>query len=643
MLTVSEVSKAYGGQLLFEEASLQVNRGDCVGLVGSNGAGKSTLFSLILGRETADEGEIVLQRNTVLGHLPQESVLVTGETVLEMATAVTPEMASLQKRLQEFEQSHDHDSEAFHEIHARFDELGGYQLDAKAKRILAGLSFREEDFDRLANTLSGGWVMRAYLARLLVLEPDLLLLDEPTNHLDLEALIWFQGYLKNYSGAILLISHDRDFLNDLVGSIVELRQRRLVRYRGNYDSYLTQRDAAEQQLMSAYKNQQREIARLQNFVDRFRAKNTKATQAQSKLKQIGRMDIIEAPRGPEATIDFKFPQPRRTGLKVLQLRQAHFAYGEQVVYRSLDFEVERGQRTVLVGPNGAGKSTLLKLLAGVIKPQAGERSLGYHVKVGYYSQYRVDMLHPENTVLEEALETSQPVTELFVRSVLGSFLFRDDDVFKRISVLSGGEKSRLALVKLLLDPPNLLLMDEPTTHLDLASVDSLLQALKQFQGTVLFISHDVYFIRQLATSVVHVQDGNLRSFPGPYQYYVDKTAQEEARLKVQEGSSAVSMAPKRTQDRKEQRRLEAEARQELSGRKKIHQQRVDKLEKEIAELEGKQRALTEELEDSATYEVPGRAAEINRELAGLIQALDKRNAEWEEAATALHAVTNPEG
>src|SRR4051794_2284194 len=547
MLTLSGISKAYGERVLFSDVTLQVNREDRIGLVGPNGAGKTTLFSIILGQESPDAGEISCERGVSIGYLPQESAAAGDETVIELATAITPEFTKLRRILKAWEA--DHPVEALHsedihdDVHDRFNELGGYRLEAKAKQILAGLSFRETDFDRPAREMSGGWIMRAHLARLLTQEPDLLLLDEPTNHLDLEALLWFQEYLKLYPGGILLISHDREFLNQLVGSIVEIRQSRLLRYRGNYDDYLTQREAYEQQQLAVFKHQEREIARLMEFVNRFRAKNTKAAQAQSKLKQIDRMDKVEAPANDDKKIDFQFPQPQRSGLKVITLKDVHHAYGDVVVYRGIDFQAERGQRIVLVGPNGAGKSTLLKLLAGVITPQQGERTLGHNVKSGYYSQYRVDMLKPERTVLEEALDTPQRVTEQSVRTLLGCFLFRGDDVFKRVSVLSGGEKSRLALVKLLLNPPNLLLMDEPTTHLDMPSIDALVTALKQFQGTLLFISHDVYFIRALANHVVHVNAGRLTHYSGDYQYYLEKSAAGSARQGLTAGTSGGRNAP----------------------------------------------------------------------------------------------------
>jgi len=657
MLTLSDISKAYGGRVLFAEASLQVNRADRIGLVGPNGAGKTTLFSIILGTISPDEGKMSRERGVTVGYLPQETAVVGDETVIELATAITPDFIKLRRIIKAWEADHPvealHPEEVHDNVHDRFNELGGYQLEAKAKQILAGLSFRESDFDRPAREMSGGWVMRAHLARLLVQEPDLLMLDEPTNHLDLEALLWFQGYLQGYPGAILVISHDREFLNRLVGSIVEIRQSKLLRYRGNYDEYLDQRAAYEEQLLAAYKNQQREIGQLMDFVNRFRAKASKAAQAQSKLKQVERMDKIAAPTNDERKIGFSFPQPQRSGQKVITLENIHQAYGDKVVYRGMDFRADRDQRIVLVGPNGAGKSTLLKILAEVIVPQSGTRTLGHNVKAGYYSQNRVEMLNPAHTVLEEALNTPQRVTEQFIRTLLGCFLFQGDDVFKRVSVLSGGEKSRLALVKLLLDPPNLLLMDEPTTHLDMASIDALAYALDQFQGTLIFISHDVYFIRALANHVVHVNAGQLTHYPGGYQYYLDKTKAVSARAALTSSGSNFGRASSTSPDnsgrrgtppsenglsRKEQKRLEAEQRQARSGQRKVQQQRVHQLEKEIQQLEAQLTELTAELENPATYEKPGRAAQVNREMVHAQERLAELNPEWEAAAGKLAAM-----
>ena len=645
MLTLAGISKAYGGRVLFSDVTLQLNRGDRLGLVGPNGAGKSTLFNIILGEEPSDAGEISQERNLAIGYLPQESAPAGEETVVELACAITPDFVKLRRIIKAWE--HDHPVEALHpeevhdDVHDRYNALNGYQIEAKAKQILAGLSFRESDFERPAREMSGGWVMRAHLARLLTQAPDLLMLDEPTNHLDLEALLWFQEYLQTYPGAILVISHDREFLNSLVGGIVEIRQSKLIRYRGNYDDYLDQREAYEAQLLAAYKNQQREIEHIMLFVNRFRAKNTMATRAQSKLKQIERMEKIDAPTGEDKKVSFSFPQPQRSGQRVIRLKNIHFAYGQHAVYRGLEFEAERGQRIVLVGPNGAGKSTLLKILAATVTPQTGERELGHNVKAGYYSQYRVDMLDENRTVLEEALDTPQRVTEQFVRTLLGSFLFRGDDVFKKVSVLSGGEKSRLALVKLLLDPPNLLLMDEPTTHLDMSSIDALLYALDQFEGTLIFISHDVYFIRALANKVVHVNAGQLTHYAGDYQYYLDKTKSLSARAALTAGAKVAAPKldfAKPALDRKEQKRLEAEQRQARSKVRKAQQQEVHDLEKRIQQLEQRQTEITNELEKPETYQAGGKAMQLNREFGHNADELAELTPKWEAAATKLAAL-----
>ncbi len=435
-----------------------------------------------------------------------------------------------------------------------------------------------------------------------------------------------------------MISHDREFLNNLCTHIAELRSSKIMRYTGNYDEYLVQRAAMEATLIATAKAQQRDIDRLQLFADRFGAKASKASQAQSKRKQIERIkeDMIEVPDGPESTMGFRFPQPQRSGQRVITLEKIKFGYGEKLIYDGIDFEVERDQRIVLVGPNGAGKSTLLKLLAQVLTPQAGEHKLGHNAKFGYFAQHRAAMLNPKNTVFQEALDTPQRITEQAIRTVLGSFLFRGDDIYKPVSVLSGGEKSRLALVKLLLDPPNLLLMDEPTTHLDLASVDALIVALKQYQGTLVFISHDVHFIRALSTHVVRVEAGTLKHFGGGYQYYLDKTAQSaRAALTSSSFGSVVSRPNVPKVDRKEQKRLEAAQRQARSDKKNEIPKRIAALEKEIADLEAKERDYAAELEKPETYHSGGRATQINRELAHVTDRLEAANAEWEKAVAEL--------
>ena len=608
MLTVAGLSKSFGGRELFDDVSLNVMAGDRIAITGPNGAGKSTLIKIILGQEEPDGGSVSFIRGTRVGYLPQESEPAGNETVMEVAVP----------------HQHEHDG----------------QFIAKVKQILASLGFKQTDHDRPAKEMSGGWIMRAHLARLLAEEPDLLMLDEPTNHLDLETLIWFQDYLKYYPGAILMISHDREFLNNLCTHIAELRSAKIMRYTGNYDEYVEQRAAMEATLIATAKSQQRDIDRLQLFADRFGAKASKASQAQSKRKQIERIkeDMVQIPDGPESTMGFRFPQPQRSGQRVITLEKIKFGYGEKLIYDGIDFEVERDQRIVLVGPNGAGKSTLLKLLAQVLTPQAGEHKLGHNAKYGYFAQHRAAMLNPKHTVFQEALDTPQRITEQAVRTVLGSFLFRGDDIYKPVSVLSGGEKSRLALVKLLLDPPNLLLMDEPTTHLDLASVDALIEALKQYQGTLVFISHDVHFIRALSTHVVRVEAGTLRHFGGGYQYYLDKTAQSaRAALTSSSFGSVVSRPVATPLDRKEQKRQEAAQRQARSNQKSEIQKRISSLEKEIADLEAKERDYAAELEKPETYHSGGRATQINRELSHVTDRLAEATKEWEQAAAQMAA------
>jgi ATP-binding cassette subfamily F protein 3 len=616
MLTVSRLSKSFGGRSLFEDASLQVNRGERIALIGPNGAGKTTLVSILLELEEPDTGEVAFQRGVKVGFLPQESAPVSDETVLQVATALPGDTASKNEEVFDKEIPFSSDFQ---------------QVEAKAKRILKGLGFRETDYARQARTMSGGWIMRAHLARLLVTEPDLLLLDEPTNHLDLESLVWLQSYLSTYSGAILLISHDRSFLNALAERIVEIDQRKLISYRGNYDEYVSQKAARQEQLLAAYKNQQREIKRLQIFIDRFGAKNTKASQAQSKKKQIDRMDKIEAPDSSERHLAFRFPQPERSGRKVLELKGVDHAYGQTVVYRDLDYTVERHQRTVLVGPNGAGKSTLLKLLAGVLPIQSGSREVGHNVHVGYCSQHRVETLNLDHSVLEEASDCGKQVPEQTARTLLGAFLFRGDDVFKPVRVLSGGEKSRLVLAKLLLNPPNFLLMDEPTTHLDMASIEALIQALQQYEGTLVFISHDVYFIRTIASSVLHVRGGDLTFYPGNYEYYLEKTEAESAVAGLVADGKAVVTQPLSGSGPKarEQKRLEADARQSRSRAKQELQRDLFTIEQRILELELRQKELTSLLEQSDRPENSVRPAQAGRELTSLTQELETLSLQWE--------------
>jgi ATP-binding cassette subfamily F protein 3 len=459
----------------------------------------------------------------MIGYLPQESEAVGAESVMDVATGRAGELPALESRLRELEEAGTVDGADYLEAHAKHDALSNPQVEAKARKMLRGLGYKEEDMERPAREMSGGWIMRAHLARLLVMEPDLLLLDEPTNHLDLLSLLWLQEYLKTYSGAVLMISHDRAFMDEIVEAVHEIAEQKLVAYKGNYSSFLQQRESRYEQQLAAYKNQQKEIASLREFVERFRSVASKASQAMSKLKQIERMELIEKPLAPRKPFRFQIPVPPRGGQRAISLEGIHMAYGSRPVYAGLDLTIERGERTVLVGPNGAGKSTLLKILAGVVEFQKGERKPGHNARIGYFSQHRADTLDPHKTVLEEVLDRAPEVREDEARGILGSFLFRKDDIYKRTEVLSGGEKSRLNLIKFLVDPPNLLLMDEPTTHLDILTVESLILALERYEGTLVFISHDVHFIRQLANRVLHVHAGKVFPYAGGYDYYLEKS------------------------------------------------------------------------------------------------------------------------
>jgi ATP-binding cassette subfamily F protein 3 len=616
MLTIADVSKSYGTRELFSDVSLFIARTDRLGLVGPNGAGKSTLFSLILGEEKPDTGTIEWERGADFGFLPQESAPAGEETILHIATSG--------KKLEPDDDDWDID----------------YTLEPRARKILAGLGFKEGDAEKLAKTFSGGWVMRAHLARLLVAEPALLLLDEPTNHLDLEALLWFQDYLTRYPGGLVVISHDRAFLNALCTGMLELRAGTLHYYHGNYDSFVKEKEARKAQQAAQYKNQQREIAHLQKFVDRFGAKASMASRAKSKEKQIERLveAAVEEPTEELKRINFKFPQPPRSGLKVITLENVHQAYGDHVVYRDMNFQAERGQRTVLVGPNGAGKSTLLKILADIVPIQGGTRELGSNVVVGYFAQNRTDNLRSDLTVFENVMElrtNENQLTEQQARAILGAFLFRKDDVHKPVSVLSGGEKSRLALARLLVKPPNLLLMDEPTTHLDIQSIDALVGALKAYEGTLIFISHDVYFIRSLAQNVLHVHSGRLTPYAGDYDYYLEKSRATNERAALTAGFTDARPKDIPAAAPKAAKAASSGAAKPSAGEIRKFREQVGQLEKKVVELEAKQAEITAALEAPETYADKGRFHHLNRELSVIVDQITAATEEWESAATKL--------
>jgi ATP-binding cassette subfamily F protein 3 len=541
MLHLTDISKSFGTQVILENASLHIKPGMRAGLVGANGAGKTTLMRLIAGEMSLDGGEISYRKDLRIGFLPQEIEEIADHAVMDEVLASYADILTAEHRMAQLgdllARAYSTESPGGHDPEELLTELGalqtafesaqGYELEARAQTILRGVGFCETDFNRPIAELSGGWRMRVALARLLLEQPDLLMMDEPTNHLDLESLIWLETFLMEWGGALIIISHDRYFLNRVVTHIADLDRGQIDLYAGDYDHYQVEKRQRFEALVNAAKNQQREVDAAESFVRRFRSKNTKAKQVQQKIRQLEKMDRIDAPTLDKKTIRFRFPQPPRTGRVVADIKHVRKAYGDAVVYKKLDLVIERGEKIALVGHNGAGKSTLLKLLAGVIEPDGGSVKLGHNVREEYFAQHQLEVLDPEQTVLKTMEEAAGPAGRLpEVRSYLGTFLFGGDDVKKKVSVLSGGEKARLALARMLIDPAGLLLLDEPTNHLDIDSREILTEALRQYEGSVVFISHDRHLINAIGTEVIEVRDGKLHRYPGDWEYYQWKKAQE---------------------------------------------------------------------------------------------------------------------
>ncbi len=598
MITLNHVQKQFGGKVLFKDCSLQIGVRDRIGLIGPNGSGKTTLFRMILGEEPVDGGEILIAKGVTMGYLPQEVISFKGHTVLGEVLKSLTHITSLQEKMKVLEEElssmeDPKEQERLAKEYGRLQEhytlLGGYGLEGEAKRILRGLGFKEGDFDRLTEELSGGWLMRIALAKILLQSPDLLLLDEPTNHLDLASLIWLEEFLIDYPGAMVIVSHDRVFLNHLVDRIAEIESQKIDLYHGNYDHYIKEKEARRQVLEATYKTQQRKIEQTQRFIERFRAKNTKSSQVQSRIKMLEKLERIELPE-KKKEIRFQFPVPKRSGYKVVEVKNLHKSYGQTVVYQGVDLTLYRGDKVALVGPNGAGKSTLLKILAGVLDFEQGEVILGKEVTRAYFAQYQLDLLHPENTVYEELLSIATDESQTYLRTLLGTFLFSGDEVEKKVSVLSGGEKSRLVLAKMLLKPMNFLLLDEPTSHLDIPSRNVLERALKQFQGTICLITHDRHLINVVANKIIEIDQGTLHLYPGNYDDYLYKKQQTEKTVGKGEVEEREKPIKKRLKDMiKEERKKKA---QEMDQ----YRRQLSSLEKRFNEVEKSLNDATQELD-----------------------------------------------
>ncbi len=636
MIDFRQVSKSFGTHEVLRDASFRASDGERVGIVGPNGAGKSTVFSLIRGELTPDAGSIELPSHARIGHLRQEfNPHEVTEDLLEYAESGREDLHEI---MAEIHRLHDEDQNhsgqvRIGELQTRFEASGGYDVRARAEAALSGLGFTEEDFKRPFASFSGGWQMRAELARVLVTQPDVLLLDEPTNYLDIPAIVWLRKYLKGFNGTMLLISHDRYLLNSLTQVTVEIANYQATRYSGNYDFYATERVLRYEQRLAASKNQDRRKKEIKQFIERFRSKNTKAAQVQSRIKMLEKMEDIKLPQNVVSPGKMRLKEPMRSGQEVVRLEDVGFSYdNERWVLRGVDLRIDRGQKVALVGLNGMGKTTLLRILTDHLTPQEGKRVLGHKVTIGYQSQEFAETMNPDVTLFETVRSSGPGSSMQDIRTLLGGFGFSGDTVEKRVSMLSGGEKVRLAFARLLIAPPNFLILDEPTTHLDIAAREALEIALRDFKGTICVVSHDIDFVRHVADAIIEMRPPGIQRYYGNYDYYrekVDATAPEQAETGATKKPSGV--------DRKALRRERAEAVQAISKQKRTLKARVTKYEMRIDELENAQAALTERLQKgdcNIDHEATNRRlSEIHRELGEATEL-------WEQAAGELEQVAN---
>jgi ATP-binding cassette subfamily F protein 3 len=653
MLSVADITVGFGARTLFEGVSFIVNPRDRIGLVGSNGAGKSTLLKIISGQTDPDKGDIALARHTTVGYLPQDGITFAGKTIYEEVYSGVGDISALKEEIddvqREMEEHPDHSSEDYMELIEKqgellhkFEALDGFRIKSNIEKILEGLGFSSKDFDRLTEEFSGGWQMRIALAKLLLVQPSVLLLDEPTNHLDIESLIWLEDFLKSYEGAIILVSHDRTFLDNITNKTVEIYAGKVTIYSGNYSYYVSEKDIRKELLFKSYENQQRYLKQQERFITRFRSKASKATSVQSRIKQLDKIERIEI-EDEESAIHFHFPPATHSGRKVFELKNISKSYGDNLVLSGLNLEIERGDKIGLVGVNGAGKSTLARIIRGTEEIQSGSRKLGFQVALEYYSQHQADSLDPGNTVLGTLDNVATGEIRKQLRTILGSFLFRGDDVFKQVGVLSGGEKSRLALATMLLKSSNFLVLDEPTNHLDMNSKHVLMEALRNYDGTILIISHDREFLDGIVNKIIEVKDKNIKTYLGNCTYYLQKKEEERSGIlagkidkkDIQSNGSVGINSGKKT---KGQKRLEAEARNKLYKSSKPLKDKIHKLEKGVKEAEEKLKKIESEMTLPDFYNDPKNSSKVTAEYKKAKSALELVFNEWERESAKLSKI-----
>ena len=642
MIDLSNISLQFTGEYLFQNVNLKINSGEKICLVGSNGTGKSSLLKMLVGQIEPENGAIQKQKNISIGYLPQDQVVHKGRTLIDEVFTALSDIKSLHQKEKEIiaqlESSSLNDEERedlvnqLGEVHLRLEELESYSAEYKIEKILTGIGFTENDFRRLTDEFSGGWQMRIAMAKLLIAQNDLLMFDEPTNHLDIDSLRWLIGYIQGFKGSMIIVSHDKNFVNLTTNRTWEIFLRKINPYNGKLNDYLKYKEERDQMLINQRKIQQKKIKDTQRFIERFRYKATKAKQVQSRIKQLEKIELIEIP-DDEETVNIRFPNPPPSGVFNVDLKSVHKSFGELKLFDGIDFRVNRSDKIAFVGPNGAGKTTLAKIMGGKIDINKGERINGHNNIISYYSQDVADSLNPGMDLIETLDSVGSEKTIGQLRSLLGAFLFTGDDVFKKVGVLSGGEKSRLALAKILLSPSNFIILDEPTNHLDYSSKKVLQQALVNFSGSLILVSHDVEFLKPIANRVIDIRAGKIKIYEGDIEYYLYKRNEE-----TEQASQIKTEQTSETSSRKEQKRIEAEKRQQRHSATKDLKERLVKLEKEIHELEKELEKINAVLVNPDSYNNHNQIRELNEKHNELKLSLDEKVKEWEEVSLSLEDI-----